>query len=223
MNYSFFLAMTLYPDVQARAQAEIDSVIGPSRLPKFADRANLPYVNALVLEVLRWHQVLPQSLPRKLREDDVYEGYLIPKGAIIIPNIWYARHQWFISSQILLLNDTTGVCFMTRRYTKIHLNSALSVSWGLRLSQTQRKSALVLVVGKQFSPKFILVYIPDLFFPLFPVKGFAPENTSEDQASFSLARCRWPRWRSLRLLTKTVVLLCRPLRSLLESMCKLFH
>jgi cytochrome P450 len=49
--YAFFLAMALNPAVQAKAQAEIDAVVGSDRLPTFADRENLPYVDALVKEV----------------------------------------------------------------------------------------------------------------------------------------------------------------------------
>lgn len=46
--YSFFLAMTLHPEVAKKAQAEIDKQIGNDRLPTFADREHLPYLNALV-------------------------------------------------------------------------------------------------------------------------------------------------------------------------------
>jgi hypothetical protein len=56
---SFFLAMTLFPDVQKKAQAELDAIIGPDRLPSFADQDSLPYVGALVKETLRWHAVIP--------------------------------------------------------------------------------------------------------------------------------------------------------------------
>lgn len=45
---SFFLVMTLYPDVQRKAQAELDLVVGSERLPTFADRDRLPYINAIV-------------------------------------------------------------------------------------------------------------------------------------------------------------------------------
>jgi cytochrome P450 len=56
----FVLAMVLYPDVQKHAQAEIDSVIGKDRfLPTFEDRASLPYVEAILREVLRWHPIVP--------------------------------------------------------------------------------------------------------------------------------------------------------------------
>ncbi|KAI0267100.1 cytochrome P450 [Gloeopeniophorella convolvens] len=55
----FFFAMTLYPDAQSKAQTEIDRAIGSDRLPTLADRDNLPYVNALFSELIRWAAVTP--------------------------------------------------------------------------------------------------------------------------------------------------------------------
>ncbi|THG92858.1 hypothetical protein EW145_g8562 [Phellinidium pouzarii] len=91
--YCFFLAMTLYPDVQRKAQEEIDRVVGIDRLPSFDDRDNLPYVDAIVKEVLRWHPVAPMGLPHVSMEDDIYNGYFIPKGSLIMPNIWEFTHD----------------------------------------------------------------------------------------------------------------------------------
>lgn len=51
--------MLLHPDVQKKAQAEIDAVVGPDRLPSFDDREHLPYVDAVCKELLRWHSVTP--------------------------------------------------------------------------------------------------------------------------------------------------------------------
>lgn len=87
--YSLFLAMTLFPDVQKRAQAEIDAVVGPDRLPSFADRDSLPYTEALVKEILRWNVVLPNGFPHCVAEDDIHDGYYIPKGSLVLPNIWF--------------------------------------------------------------------------------------------------------------------------------------
>ncbi|KAF9775660.1 hypothetical protein IL306_006211 [Fusarium sp. DS 682] len=87
---TFFLAMTLFPEAQKKAQNEIDEIIGMGRLPTLSDRPSLPHVNALVKEVLRWHPVGPMCLPHTTSQDDVVGGYLIPKGAMILPNIWFA-------------------------------------------------------------------------------------------------------------------------------------
>ncbi len=51
--------MMLYPDVQRKAQAELDSVLGGERLPTFDDQEDLPYINALCKELVRFHPVAP--------------------------------------------------------------------------------------------------------------------------------------------------------------------
>ena len=56
---SFFLAMLIYPEVQARAAAEIQEVVGSDRLPTLADRASLPYCSAVLKELFRWAVVGP--------------------------------------------------------------------------------------------------------------------------------------------------------------------
>ncbi|KAL5534784.1 hypothetical protein ACEPAG_1248 [Sanghuangporus baumii] len=89
----FFLAMMVHPEVQRKAQKEIDIVVGNDRLPNFSDRQSLPYINAIVKEVLRWHPIAPLGLPHASTEDDVFEGYFIPRGTLIIPNIWWFTHD----------------------------------------------------------------------------------------------------------------------------------
>lgn len=49
----FMLAMTKWPEIQRKAQAEIDREVGHGRFPFFADRANLPYTTAVVKETCR--------------------------------------------------------------------------------------------------------------------------------------------------------------------------
>ncbi|EJC98992.1 cytochrome P450 monooxygenase [Fomitiporia mediterranea MF3/22] len=90
---TFFLAMTMYPEVQRKAQEQIDCVIGNDRLPGFNDREELPYVNAIVKEVLRWHPIVPMGLPHMTTEDDIYNGHFIPKGSLLMPNIWGFMHD----------------------------------------------------------------------------------------------------------------------------------
>ncbi|KAG1721199.1 cytochrome P450 [Suillus paluster] len=90
---SFFLAMTLHPEVQIKAQAELDAVIGPGRLPGYNDRSSLPYINAIVKEVLRWNPVAPLGLPHMVTNDDTYNGYFIPAGTTIFGNTWAILHD----------------------------------------------------------------------------------------------------------------------------------
>ncbi|KAI0063359.1 cytochrome P450 [Artomyces pyxidatus] len=90
---SFILVLLLYPKVQRRAQAELDAVVGRGRLPDYDDRPRLPYVEAICKELLRWRLVLPLGVAHATTEDDVYNGYFIPKGATVLPNSWAILHD----------------------------------------------------------------------------------------------------------------------------------
>ena len=85
---SFFLAMAMNQNAQTKAQAEIDAVCAThGRLPGFGDKRSLPYVEALVLEVLRWGAPIPLGIPHRFTNDEVFEGYVIPKGTHAFANI----------------------------------------------------------------------------------------------------------------------------------------
>jgi cytochrome P450 len=68
--------MLHHPEIQKAAQDEIDRVVGSSRLPNFADRDSLLYVEAIYKEVLRWQPIAPIGIPRKMssNQDDEYKG-----------------------------------------------------------------------------------------------------------------------------------------------------
>ncbi|CAE6424429.1 unnamed protein product [Rhizoctonia solani] len=84
----FFLAMVLYPEVQKKAQQELDAVVGNGRLPAFEDRIQLDYIERIIQETLRWRPVAPIAIPHTCYQDDTYKGYHIPKGAIVVGNVW---------------------------------------------------------------------------------------------------------------------------------------
>jgi cytochrome P450 len=81
--------MILSPDIQKKAQDEIDRVVGGNRLPSFADKSLLPYISCIVWECLRWNPVTPMAVPHFVTEDDEYDGYRIPKRSTIMANVWY--------------------------------------------------------------------------------------------------------------------------------------
>ncbi|KAN0093301.1 Cytochrome P450 [Tylopilus felleus] len=84
----FALIMLQHPEVQERAHAEIEAVVGPDRLPNFDDRPNLPYVEAVLLEMLRLYPVAPLGVPHATTADDIYGDIFIPKGSTVVANIW---------------------------------------------------------------------------------------------------------------------------------------
>ncbi|KAK0222604.1 cytochrome P450 [Armillaria nabsnona] len=91
---SAILAFILYPEIQAKAQAEVDAVIGHgTRLPNFDDRPQLPYIDAIVLEVLRWNPVVPLGVAHRSMQEDVYRRYYIPAGTTVIGNAWAMLHD----------------------------------------------------------------------------------------------------------------------------------
>ena len=81
--------MLLFPQVQKKAQEELDEVVGSDRLPTFEDKDALVYVTATVMEALRWHLVTPLGVPHCTVIDDEFHGYLIPAGTTVIYNSWY--------------------------------------------------------------------------------------------------------------------------------------
>lgn len=87
---SWFLAMVLHPLKFAKIAAELDAVVGDSRLPMSDDLPQLPYLRACVKETMRWRPVTAGGLPHVLDkpEDDMYRGYRIPRGAIVHPVQW---------------------------------------------------------------------------------------------------------------------------------------
>lgn len=90
---SFVLAMILFPQVQKKAQNEIDLVVGNKRLPGFEDQDNLPYLNALVKESVRWIPVTPMGIGHVASEEIRYAGFCIPKGAFVLPAVWWFLHD----------------------------------------------------------------------------------------------------------------------------------
>ncbi|KAJ7181739.1 cytochrome P450 [Mycena crocata] len=97
---TFFLVMSLYPDVQARGQQEVDIVTGGGqRLPLFTDRSQLPFITYICYELLRWNPVTPLGIAHFVSADDEYKGYRIPKvpiyslAALFLPNVWAILHD----------------------------------------------------------------------------------------------------------------------------------
>lgn len=87
------LAMIKFPEVQRRAQEEIDRVVGTDRLPGFEDQSELPYIEAVLTEMLRWFPALPMSFPHVTSEDMVLQGYDIPKGSTVLPAVYWFTHD----------------------------------------------------------------------------------------------------------------------------------
>lgn len=96
--------MAVHPEIQKKAQKEIDQLLGGERLPTLSDQDNLPYISAMIKEIYRFHAPLPISVPKLLKEDDNYKGYFLPKGATIIENIWAVFHDPAVYPELHIFN-----------------------------------------------------------------------------------------------------------------------
>ncbi|KAH8125250.1 hypothetical protein FP744_10005524 [Trichoderma asperellum] len=85
MMQSFIKIMAMNPEIQQRAQQELDRVVGPSRLPTWEDQPNLPYTRALIKELHRYSPILTFSFPHLSTDEFVYQGYTIPKNTLLLP------------------------------------------------------------------------------------------------------------------------------------------
>ncbi|KAI9457535.1 cytochrome P450 [Russula earlei] len=90
---TFIVAVLLHPDIQKMAQRDLDAVTKRERLPTFEDRPALPFIDAICMEVQRWRPVVPLAIPHATTKADVYEGFFIPKGALVIGNVWALLHD----------------------------------------------------------------------------------------------------------------------------------
>ncbi|KFW05744.1 Cytochrome P450 2J2 [Fulmarus glacialis] len=91
------LYMAIYPEIQARVQAEIDAVIGQARQPALEDRSNMPYTNAVIHEVQRKSNIIPFNVPRLTVKDTVLDGFHIPKGTVLLTNltsVMFDKNEW---------------------------------------------------------------------------------------------------------------------------------
>ncbi|XP_072030709.1 cytochrome P450 2U1-like [Amphiura filiformis] len=86
-----FLHMIAYPDIQSRVQDEIDSVVGRNSLPRVSDK--LPFTKATIMEVQRIASIVPMGVPHVAATDTTLRGYFIPKGTMIISNLWAIHHN----------------------------------------------------------------------------------------------------------------------------------
>ena len=83
--------MAMYPDIQRRVQAEIDSVVPKDRLPSLQDRSKLVYTEAVMCEVFRWAPILPLAVLHEISETFDYHGYTFPAKSFLSYNVWGAH------------------------------------------------------------------------------------------------------------------------------------
>ncbi|XP_004680661.1 PREDICTED: cytochrome P450 2C9-like isoform X1 [Condylura cristata] len=92
LRYALLLLLK-HPEVTAKAQEEIERVIGRHRSPCMQDKSHMPYMDALVHEVQRYIDLLPVNLPHAVTRDIRFRNYLIPKGTTILTSLTSVLHD----------------------------------------------------------------------------------------------------------------------------------
>ena len=135
--------MAMHPEVQAKAQAELDNHLGLARLPELEDREHLPYCVATLMEVLRWRPATPLGVPHRLMVDDYYDGYFLPAGSLVVAvrisssfvddltstsSRMSGTHITNYASSTMVWITSTGPCFTTLGSIPTRMSSILAVS-----------------------------------------------------------------------------------------------
>ncbi|XP_006813339.2 cytochrome P450 1A1-like [Saccoglossus kowalevskii] len=87
------LYLAKYPNIQNKIAHELDKVVGRDRLPALADRDQLVYTGAFILELFRHSSVVPFGLPHATTRDTTLEDYFLPKGTVVFFNLWSVNHD----------------------------------------------------------------------------------------------------------------------------------
>lgn len=114
------LLLAKFPAVQQRVYNEIHEVLD-DRVPRFADRHKLVYTEAVLHEVQRFASIAPLSIPHVATDTFEVDGFVIPKNAVLIANLYAAHHDeevWPDPHNFNPLNffDETKRCFVNREY-----------------------------------------------------------------------------------------------------------
>ncbi|EAW13763.1 cytochrome P450 [Aspergillus clavatus NRRL 1] len=138
----FVLVSVLYPTVVSKAQRELDSIVGSDRMPSFDDLDQLPFINAIISELLRWRPISPIAVPHAVMQDDEYMGYFIPRGATIVAN------QYGMNMDESIFGDPTR--FRPERYIENPELPVAAFGFGRRACPGHRlaRSSLFIVISR---------------------------------------------------------------------------
>ncbi|CAH1780863.1 unnamed protein product [Owenia fusiformis] len=170
-----FLLLMRHPDIQAKLQEEVDQVVGKDRNPSVDDKESMPYLQATLIEVLRYLTHVPISVPHKTLVDTSVAGYDVPKGTQVWTNIFAMHHNpamfpdpWQFKPERWLDNDDKLVSLEER-------NKAISFGAGRRVC-----------VGEQFARTRLFLFCATLLqkFTISPPDG--SQSPSPDPRDFPL-------------------------------------
>ncbi|KAL2801525.1 cytochrome P450 [Aspergillus granulosus] len=155
----------------AKAREELDNVVGRERLPGPEDRPNLPYISAMVEEIFRWRPVGPEGVPHLNKEETIYNGYLIPAGSVIVPNVWT------ISREVAVFGPNPD-SFIPDRWLETDNDGKISLNKTLLASAAAFGYGRRTCPGRHFARNVIWIIVAQLLWA-FDIKAGLDEETGE--------------------------------------------
>ncbi|PWY94256.1 cytochrome P450 [Aspergillus sclerotioniger CBS 115572] len=136
----FCALIPAYPEIQIKAQAELERVVGRERLPTIEDQDNLPYCRAIIKEVERLYNPLWLGTPHSTSEDFVYRGQLIPKDTVVVLNTWTLHH------------DPARYCSPEEFKPERYINDSLSSAESANVTDPMQRDHWIFGVGRRICP-----------------------------------------------------------------------
>ncbi|CAL8079869.1 unnamed protein product [Orchesella dallaii] len=170
------LYLSYHQQVQSRMQDELDSVVGTNRLPSLSDRPNLPYTEAVIMEVLRISNILPNGVMHRMLEDVVFHGFFFPKGVTVISNLYKILRDPEIWGDADNFRPERFLSQDGKKVIKHEAFVAFSVGKRQCLGESLAKDTLFLIMACIFQ-KFKVLADPEHPIPDFePPPGFLHET-----------------------------------------------
>ncbi|KAF9531625.1 cytochrome P450, partial [Crepidotus variabilis] len=178
---TFIMVMALHPEKQKLVHAEMDRVLGTGRMPHIQDRNDLPYLDAVIKETARWHPILSLSalgIARQTNTGDWYKGFYIPKGTIIVLNVWAVA---FSQNDRYNPQDLIPETFLDNDFPEID-----PASWSFGFGRRVRP-------GKAFAENLVFILIASLVwsftFSVNDSEVFVPQFTENLVSYPKLFKC----------------------------------
>ncbi|CAK8696143.1 unnamed protein product [Clavelina lepadiformis] len=92
INWSLIFLLH-YPEIQTKIREEIQQIVGPSGSVRMSHKDDMPYTKAFIEETMRFATATPLGFQHKTNKDAEINGYFIPKGITVTPNIWAVHND----------------------------------------------------------------------------------------------------------------------------------
>uniref|UniRef100_A0AC34GQL3 Cytochrome P450 n=1 Tax=Panagrolaimus sp. ES5 TaxID=591445 RepID=A0AC34GQL3_9BILA len=140
-----------YSEIRAKIYHELDTVVGNDRLITNNDKCNLSYLNAFISETQRIANLLPINFSRKTIKDTYINGFYVPKGSSVVPQISCILFDDTIFPDPFTFNPERFIDTETKKYKKIDEFIPFSVGKRQCMGEGLAKMELFLIISNLFN------------------------------------------------------------------------